>query len=336
MNAGDRTDTTRRKSTVNVNNFSGDYGTRRLALEAAVKASVLAFLTVRHLHMLADSHELYADLLEERRVAAAAVLCHTRCEYFTAAQILEDLKAESPDPEAYVRKVLDATARLQPHEAEALLACADFDDRALEAARLRSFAAFRALASAAETERRDAADSVICRFRGRLLTARGVSDLLASEATGNSCIPETFEYDWACRVLEAAGVLDEDEALALSISSGVTPDSLGEIYAARCEAVSDAYNELYGEGQADEYRDGHRVWCDHAPRACGTLTLTCTRCDGFWDEEKVAGPAEDVRAYVADFRLRYDNPGYWGRASEETALADGLIEVTVGRRAVCD
>lgn len=312
-----------------------DYYSRRLARAAAVNASVLAFLTVRHLHTLADSYELYAALLEERRAAAAAVLCYVRCEYYTAARLLEDLRDESPDPEAYVRNVLDATARLKPHEAEALLACADFDDRDLEAARLRSLAAFHAVASAAEPERRAAADAVICRFRGRLLTARGVSDLLASEATGNSCIPETFEYDWACRVLEAARDLDGDEGEALSVSSGVTPDSLGETYATRCEAVSDAYHELYDE-PAVEYRDGHRLRCARAPRVCGPLTFICTRCDGFWDEDKVSGPTEDVRAHVAEFKLHYDNSGYWGRVSEETALPGGLIEVTVGRRAYCD
>lgn len=85
--------------------------------------------------------------------------------------------------------------------------------------------------------------------------------------------------------------------MALSVSSGVTPDSLGEFYSARCEAVSDAYHELYDEAPAVEYRDGHRLRCDRAPRTCGALTFTCTSCDGFWNENKVSGPAGDVRAY---------------------------------------
>lgn len=101
-----------------------------------------------------------------------------------------------------------------------------------------------------------------------------------------------------------------------------------------CEPEDDHEPDLYTS--PDHIKDGHYIWCNQEPRIQGELTFTCVQCTDFWDSYKVSGPAATVEEHVAKFMREYGNPGYWGREEGRSQPTPETLEVTLGRRAVCD
>ena len=86
----------------------------------------------------------------------------------------------------------------------------------------------------------------------------------------------------------------------------------------------------------DQIRNGHQLRCRREPTAHERLTITCTRCDDFREAYQVSGPVADVEKHVAEFMSRWDNPGSRGREESRSQPTPETLEVTLGRRAVCD
>ena len=80
-----------------------------------------------------------------------------------------------------------------------------------------------------------------------LREARDINDELIENATGQACIPETFEASHAASVVRRAETLSPALAEALYQVSGVRPETLAAIEEEADAAVQAAYQALYGD-----------------------------------------------------------------------------------------
>ncbi len=98
-----------------------------------------------------------------------------------------------------------------------------------------------------EMQLKEFSGRVPCSLRKGITTIAHLAQQIEREATGNSCIPETYEYDYACRIVEAARRLNEREGVALMFYTGIQESELGLYAAEASAAVKDAYQALYGD-----------------------------------------------------------------------------------------
>lgn len=101
------------------------------------------------------------------------------------------------------------------------------------------------------------AAAVLCLVNHRFIRVHDLARELERKTPGNSCIPETFEYNYAALVVAAGRTLCESEREALYAHTGVSEESLPELASTCSEAVSYALNALnggcdYGEDEADD------------------------------------------------------------------------------------
>jgi hypothetical protein len=93
---------------------------------------------------------------------------------------------------------------------------------------------------------RELAGKVFVWLDDELLNIATLAERLENQTTGNKCIPETFEYDFACKVVEAAKTLDDTGKQALFVYTCINPDDLREYARGANEATREARIALYG------------------------------------------------------------------------------------------
>lgn len=90
------------------------------------------------------------------------------------------------------------------------------------------------------------AAAVLCLVNHRFLRVHELARQLEKKTCGNSCIPETYEYNHAALVVAVGRRLPELEREALYLHTGVTEESLAGYASAAREAVTAAHADLYG------------------------------------------------------------------------------------------
>lgn len=104
------------------------------------------------------------------------------------------------------------------------------------------------LASLFEPDRvRAAAGDVLCEVDGGFVKVRTIVDQIQKQTRGQATIPETWEFDFARRVVARAGRLGRFESEALITFARYSPRDLPRLSQEAHEAVADAWRALYAE-----------------------------------------------------------------------------------------
>ena len=104
------------------------------------------------------------------------------------------------------------------------------------------------LASLFEPDRvRAAAGDVLCEVDGKLLKVSTIVDQIERQTRGQASLPETWEFDFARRVVARAGRLGRFESEALMTFARYSARDLPRLSQEAHEAVVTAWQSLYAE-----------------------------------------------------------------------------------------
>ena len=104
------------------------------------------------------------------------------------------------------------------------------------------------LASLFEPDRvRAVAGDVLCEVDGEFVKVRTIVDQIEKQTSGQATIPETWEFDFARRVVARAARLGRFEREALMTFARYSPRDLPRLSQEAHEAVVTAWQALYAE-----------------------------------------------------------------------------------------
>ena len=92
-----------------------------------------------------------------------------------------------------------------------------------------------------------AAGNVLCEVDGELVKVRTLVDEIEQQTRGQATIPETWEFDFARRVVARAGRLGRFEREALIAFARYSPRDLPRLSQEAHGAVADAWRALYAD-----------------------------------------------------------------------------------------
>jgi hypothetical protein len=92
-----------------------------------------------------------------------------------------------------------------------------------------------------------AAGDVLCEIDGKLLKVRALVDQIERQTRGQATIPETWEFDFARRVVARAARLGRFEREALMTFARYSPRDLPRLAQEAHEAVANSWRALYAE-----------------------------------------------------------------------------------------
>ncbi len=92
-----------------------------------------------------------------------------------------------------------------------------------------------------------AAGDVLCEVDGRLVKVRTLVDEIEQQTRGQATLPETWEFDFARRVVAQAARLGRFEREALMTFARYSPRDLPRLSQEAHEAVVTAWQALYAE-----------------------------------------------------------------------------------------
>jgi hypothetical protein len=92
-----------------------------------------------------------------------------------------------------------------------------------------------------------AAGDVLCEVDGKLLKVRTLVDQIEQQTRGQATLPETWEFDFARRVVAQAARLGRFEREALMTFARYSPRDLPGLAQEAHEAVVTAWQALYAE-----------------------------------------------------------------------------------------
>ena len=92
-----------------------------------------------------------------------------------------------------------------------------------------------------------AAGDVLCEIDGKLLKIRTLVDQIERQTRGQATLPETWEFDFARRVVARAARLGRFEREALMTFARYSPRDLPRLSQEAHEAVVTAWQALYAE-----------------------------------------------------------------------------------------
>jgi hypothetical protein len=91
------------------------------------------------------------------------------------------------------------------------------------------------------------AGDVLCEVDGKLLKVRTLVDQIEQQTRGQASLPETWEFDFARRVVARAGRLGRFESEALMTFARYSTRDLPRLSQEAHEAVVTAWQSLYAE-----------------------------------------------------------------------------------------
>lgn len=94
---------------------------------------------------------------------------------------------------------------------------------------------------------RVAAGDVLCEVDGVFVKVRTIVDQIQEQTRGQATIPETWEFDFARRVVARAGRLGRFESEALIAFARYSERDLPRLSQEAHEAVADTWRALYAE-----------------------------------------------------------------------------------------
>jgi hypothetical protein len=92
-----------------------------------------------------------------------------------------------------------------------------------------------------------AAGDVLCDVDGKLVKVRTLVDQIEQQTRGQATLPETWEFDFARRVVARAARLGRFEREALMTFARYSPRDLPKLAQEAHEAVVNAWHALYAE-----------------------------------------------------------------------------------------
>ncbi|MBA5867573.1 MAG: hypothetical protein GDA67_12855 [Nitrospira sp. CR1.3] len=92
-----------------------------------------------------------------------------------------------------------------------------------------------------------AAGNVLCEVDGKLVKVRTLVDEIERQTRGQATIPETWEFDFARRVVARAASLGRFEREALMTFARYSPRDLPRLSQEAHEAVADTWRALYAD-----------------------------------------------------------------------------------------